>query len=56
MMFLKNIEGRTIKMNQRSYIKKNLKHLNIEEFKLVKISFNANSKLLKLFDEEFRNA
>ena len=53
--FERNTEARTIIMNQNNYIKEGLKCFNMEECKLVETSFYANSKLLKLLDEEFGN-
>ena len=44
-----------ITINQRRYIEEVLKRFNIEECKHVETPFNANSKLLSLLDEEFRN-
>jgi hypothetical protein len=42
-------------MGQMRYMKEVLKHFNIEECKPVGTSFDVNSKLLKLLDEEFGN-
>ena len=53
--FERNKEACTITMNQKSYIKKALKHLHMEECKPVGILFDANSKLFQLLDEEFEN-
>jgi hypothetical protein len=50
--FERNREARTITMNQKSYIKKILKHVNMEECKPVGTPFDVNSKLLKLSDED----
>ena len=53
--FERNRKARTITMNQRSYIEEVLKCFNMEECKLVGIPFDANSKLLKLSNEEYEN-
>ena len=53
--FERNREARTITMNHKSYIEEVIKRFNIEECKLVGSSLDANSKLLKLSDEEFEN-
>ena len=53
--FGRNREARTISMNQVSYIEEVLKCFNLEKCKLVGTLFNANSKNLKLLDEEFGN-
>ena len=42
-------------MNQRSYIEEALKRFNMEKCKPVGSPFDANSKFLKLSDEELRN-
>ena len=42
-------------MNQRSYSKKVLKRFNMKDCKPVGNPFDANSKLLNLVNEEFRN-
>ena len=42
-------------MNQRSYNKEVLKHVNMEKCNPVGPPFNTNSKLLRFLDEEFGN-
>ena len=51
--FERNRETNIITMNQRSFIKEVLKHFNMENWKPVGIPFEANSKQLKLSNEEF---
>ena len=53
--FWRNREAHTSTMNQRSYIEEALKRFNIEKCNPVGSPFDANSKFLKLLDEEFRN-
>ena len=52
--FEMNKEACTITMNQMSYLEEVFKRFNMEECKLVRIPFNANSKL-KLMDKKFGN-
>lgn len=51
--FEKNRESCKIIMSQRRYIEKVRKHFIMKKCKLVVISFDVNSKLLKFLDEEF---
>ena len=53
--FERNKEACTIAMNQNNHIDEVLKHFNMEECQPVRSPFDANSKLLKLSDEEFEN-
>ena len=55
MEFERNKEACTITMNKWSYIKEVLKCFNMEECKLVGISFDENLKLFKSLHEEFGN-
>ena len=55
MEFEKNKKNCTITMNQKSNIEEVLKRFYLEECKLVRTSFDANSKLLKLSIQKIGN-
>ena len=53
--FESNKEAQIITIYQMNYIEKVFKHFNMEKCKPLETPFDANSKLLKLLDEEFEN-
>ena len=53
--FERNKNTNIITMNQMSSIEEVLKSFNMKEYKPVGTLFDANSKLLKILDEEFGN-